>query len=151
MKRIIFLVGLLPFFCQSNYAQDKSGKKPELVWHTDATKAHELSVKTKKPIFGFFTGSDWCGWCKKLQNDVFSKPEFVAWAKKNVILLELDFPKRTQLPQELAQQNAGLQQAFRVQGYPTIWIFFMTQEGQEKKFLDQANKILKSQSEKAQG
>ncbi|WP_317899864.1 thioredoxin family protein [Aurantibacillus circumpalustris] len=108
------------------YAQkDTLKKKDELVWYTDLMQANEVSKTTKKPIFAFFTGSDWCVWCWKLQSDVFSKPEFIDWAKKNVVLLELDFPKRKSLSPELAQQNNSLQQTFQVQGYPTIWLFFM--------------------------
>jgi thiol-disulfide isomerase/thioredoxin len=95
-----------------------------LEWHTDLAKARAISDATKKPIFGFFTGSDWCGWCHRLQANVFAKPAFVEWAKNNVVLLELDFPRRKQLPQELAQQNASLQQAFQVGGYPTIHLFY---------------------------
>jgi len=114
-------------------AQKKS-KTKELVWHTDVHKAREISAKTKKPIFAFFTGSDWCGWCRKLQNDVFQKDEFKEWAAKNVILLELDFPRRKQLAPELMQQNAELQQAFQVRGYPTIWIFNLSKGAQDKQF-----------------
>jgi thioredoxin-related protein len=99
-------------------------EKSDLVWHTDLMKAQELSNTSKKPIFGFFTGSDWCGWCHKLQADVFAKPAFKEWAKQNVILLELDFPRRKQLAPELAQQNMGMQQALQVRGYPTIWLFY---------------------------
>ena len=65
------------------------------VWHTDLDKATEISNKTKKPLLLFFTGSDWCGWCIKLQKEVLHTPEFDAWAKENVVLLELDYPKRT--------------------------------------------------------
>ena len=97
--------------------------KNGLTWYTDINKAYDVSKKLKKPIFAFFTGSDWCGWCHKLEANVFHKPGFQQWAKQNVILLELDFPRRTQLPKAQAEQNAGLQQAFQVQGYPTIWIF----------------------------
>src|SRR4051812_4548295 len=83
--------------------------KNGLEWYTDLNKANEAATKTGKPLFAFFTGSDWCGWCRKLNADVFDKPGFKAWAKKNVVLLEVDFPRRKQLPQELAEQNAGLQ------------------------------------------
>jgi thioredoxin-related protein len=85
---------------------------------------HEISKSSNKPIFAFFTGSDWCGWCHKLQRDVFAKKDFIDWANKSVVLLELDFPKRKQLPTELAQQNYSLQQQFQVTGYPTVWIFY---------------------------
>lgn len=99
--------------------------KDGLTWYTDINQAYDVSSKTHKPIFGFFTGSDWCGWCHKLEADVFSKDEFKKWAAKNVILLELDFPRRKQLPEALVKQNNSLQQFFKVQGYPTIWLFNM--------------------------
>ena len=70
----------------------------------------------------FFTGSDWCGWCIKLQKAVFSKPDFVKWATKNVVLVELDFPRRTKISEELTAQNRNLQQMFGVRGYPTVWL-----------------------------
>jgi thioredoxin-related protein len=147
-----------PLFAQSH-------TEGGLEWYTDLMKAQEKSKATNKPIFGFFTGSDWCGWCHKLQNDVFSKPAFVKWAKEKVILLELDFPRRKQLSPELMQQNGSLQQAFRVQGYPTIWMFTMEKDKatpnmninplgslgypsgaepgkEEVKFLSEANNIL---------
>ncbi|PKP15620.1 MAG: thioredoxin family protein [Bacteroidetes bacterium HGW-Bacteroidetes-23] len=93
----------------------------ELTWHTDVNKAIEISSKTNKPMLLFFTGSDWCGWCIKLQKEVFFKPEFAEWAN-NVVLVELDFPRKTKLEPALAQQNAQMQQIFQVSGYPTIWL-----------------------------
>lgn len=105
-----------------------------LTWYTDVNKAHEASTKSKKPVFAFFTGSDWCGWCIRLQKNVFEKPGFKEWAKKNVILLELDFPRKKELPQALVEQNNGLQQFFGVQGFPTIWIFTMSKDKATNKF-----------------
>jgi protein disulfide-isomerase len=49
--------------------------------------------------------------------------EFKEWAEDNVILLELDFPRRKQIPNEYRQQNANLQRAFKVRGFPTVWVF----------------------------
>lgn len=103
--------------------ENREKEAPELKWYTDFTQANELSQKTGKPIFGFFTGSDWCGWCKRLQANVFSKDDFKKWADESVILLELDFPRRTQLPPKTMQQNRELAQLFKVKGYPTVWIF----------------------------
>ena len=93
----------------------------ELVWNNNLNKAMEISKKTNKPLMLFFTGSDWCGWCIRLQTEVFKKPEFAAWAKENVVLVEVDFPRRTALSAELTAQNNELQQFFAVQGYPTVW------------------------------
>ena len=123
MKHLLAV--LLISFSLNGFAQQK-----ELVWHTDVNKAIELSVKTEKPLFMFFTGSDWCGWCKRLQKEVFFKPEFAIWANKNVVLVELDFPRRTKLSAELQKQNRELQQMFGVRGYPTIW--FINPEKQEE-------------------
>jgi thiol-disulfide isomerase/thioredoxin len=81
-------------------------------------------LKNKKPIFAFFTGSDWCGWCKRLQANVFAKQAFIDWANANVILLELDFPRGKTLSPELTKQNSELQQALGVRGYPTIWLLY---------------------------
>jgi thioredoxin-related protein len=160
-KSFIYLCILLFSFASSNAQETKGG----LVWHTDIMKANELSKASGKPIFAFFTGSDWCGWCIKLQKDVFAKQSFIDWAKKNVILVELDFPRRKQLPKELAQQNAGLQQALQVQGYPTVFLLYLNKEKdtdkinintlgslgypsqaipgkEDAKFLEQANELL---------
>jgi protein disulfide-isomerase len=161
LTKVFFIaLGLLLLAGQNLQAQTV---KDGLTWYTDVNKAYDASKKSKKPIFAFFTGSDWCGWCHKLEAAVFHKPGFQQWAKQNVILLELDFPRRTQQPQELAQQNAQLQQAFGVQGYPTIWMFNLDKDkagkfniaalgslgypdgprGQEESiFLANANKIL---------
>lgn len=104
----------------------------ELEWHTDMNKAMELSQKNKKPLLLFFTGSDWCGWCMRLQKEVLKTEEFAKWANDNVILVELDFPKRTAQSAELKQQNASLARSFAVQGYPTVW-FVDVQKGEDKK------------------
>jgi thioredoxin-related protein len=111
------LVVLLVAFSLNGFAQQK-----ELVWHTDVDKAINLSVQSGKPLFFFFTGSDWCGWCIKLQKEVFFLPEFKKWATKNVILVELDFPKRTPISPDLKKQNRELASMFGVRGYPTVWL-----------------------------
>ena len=111
------LVVLLVAFSLNGFAQQK-----ELVWHTDVDKAINLSVQSGKPLFFFFTGSDWCGWCIKLQKEVFFLPEFKKWATKNVILVELDFPRRTPISDDLKKQNRELANMFGVRGYPSVWL-----------------------------
>lgn len=118
------------------YASTKEG------WLVDLDEAYAISVKEKKPILANFTGSDWCGWCKRLDADVFTKPEFKEWAKKNVVLLELDFPRRFQIPQKNQQQNAAMQQALGITGYPTIWLINMTKDPVTNKY--QLNKLGKT-------
>ncbi len=125
------------------------------------SKASELSMKENKPLMMFFTGSDWCGWCIRLQKEVFKTEEFTKWAKENVILVELDFPKRTPQDESIKMQNAQLQQIFQVRGYPTVWLVNpeKTAEGKvnlsalgstgyvaggPEKWLESANNIMKN-------
>jgi thioredoxin-related protein len=89
-------------------------------WTTDYQAALKESKKTNKAILMNFTGSDWCGWCIRLKNEVFSKEEFIAYANENLILLELDFPKRKQINADLKTQNINLARKHGVRGYPTI-------------------------------
>jgi thioredoxin-related protein len=112
MKKII--VALLLF--AGSFAADAQ----ELVWETNVTKAMAISTETKKPLLLFFTGSDWCGWCIRLQKEVLKTPEFAAWAKENVVLVELDYPRKAPQTDDIKKQNNELQMAFGIQGFPTI-------------------------------
>jgi protein disulfide-isomerase len=115
MKTFLFSLALcLATF--GSYAQDHQLQE----WYSDVNQAILKSEETGKPLFLFFTGSDWCGWCIRLQKEVFQTPYFTKWAKENVILVELDFPRQKQLPDQIRQQNQKLQQIFQVQGYPTV-------------------------------
>ena len=112
MKKII--VALLLF------AGSYTSGAQELVWETNVTKAMEISNETKKPLLLFFTGSDWCGWCIRLQKEVLRTPEFAVWAKENVVLVELDYPRKATQTDAIKKQNNDLQQIFGIQGFPTI-------------------------------
>ena len=96
-------------------------------WLTSYNDAVAQSKASGKPILMDFTGSDWCGWCKKLKAEVFETNEFKQWAGSNVVLLELDFPRRTAQSPAIKKQNEELAQKFGVSGYPTI--IFATSAG----------------------
>ncbi|GAB4248258.1 MAG: hypothetical protein Kow0079_00320 [Vicingaceae bacterium] len=125
---IITLIVTQLTFAQETYKAENEG------WEVDINKAYELSKKTGKPIMANFTGSDWCGWCKRLKFEVFDKEEFKKWAAENVVLLELDFPRKKFIPDEIKKQNYSLQQAFGVTGYPTIWVFYLDQDTETKQY-----------------
>jgi thiol:disulfide interchange protein len=119
---------------QAPVAQVMSHEPENAGWLTNLDQAYALSQKTGKPIMANFTGSDWCGWCKKLTASVFSQPDFKTWADKNVVLLELDYPRRKELPDLIKQQNANLQQAFQVGGYPTVWVFDLAKSADKNEY-----------------
>ena len=68
----------------------------------------------------YFTGSDWCGWCKKLHAEVLDRPEFSQWAGKNVVLFKADFPEELAQSQTIKDQNNQLARKYRISGFPTV-------------------------------
>src|SRR5580693_1129688 len=79
MKRL--LVGLLTL------STILSAGAEELEWLTDVPAALAKAKAENKIVFMDFTGSDWCGWCMKLKSDVFSQPQFTAFAKANFVMV----------------------------------------------------------------
>lgn len=133
MKKV-FLFSLLFLaafqgFSQAEYKAENEG------WLVKVEEAFAQSQATGKPILANFTGSDWCGWCKRLTAAVFTQDEFKTWAADNVILLELDFPRRKQIPAEIRSQNQQLQQAFGVSGFPTVWVFRLEQDKEKPQMM----------------
>jgi protein disulfide-isomerase len=89
-------------------------------WKTDYSAALAEAAKENKMVLLDFTGSDWCGWCIKLQKDTFSRPEFKKFAQESLVLVELDFPRGKTQSDELKKQNEELAEKFGVQGFPTL-------------------------------
>lgn len=124
MKKIVLIALFLISASSTVKAQD-------LKWYTDVREAITVSNKEQKPMLMFFTGSDWCGWCIRLQNEVLKTDEFKKWAATNVILVELDYPRAVAQSPEIKNQNNELQQAFGIQGFPTV--FFTSAESKDGK------------------
>lgn len=98
-------------------------------WMTDWEAAKAKAKAENKPILINFTGTDWCGWCIRIEKEVFSKKEFQEYAEKNLILMEVDFPKKKELSAEIKAQNKALDKEFKIEGYPTI--FLLDAEGKK--------------------
>ncbi|HVF73055.1 MAG TPA: thioredoxin family protein [Chthoniobacterales bacterium] len=91
-------------------------------WQTDYAKALQTAKSQNKRVLLDFTGSDWCGPCIQLKKTVFSTSEFLAYADKNLILVEVDYPKRKKQSAELVKQNQKLEKEYGIdeKGYPTL-------------------------------
>ena len=113
MKKMTLGLLLCWFALQGLAAED-------LNWQTDLPKAQEQAKKEGKLVMMDFTGSDWCGWCIKLHKEVFSQPEFADYAKKNLVLVQVDFPRAKPQSDELKKANLALQDKYKIEGYPTI-------------------------------
>jgi len=92
----------------------------EATWLTDYDAALKQAAAEKKPVLIDFTGSDWCGWCIRLDKEVFSQKEFVDYAAANLVLLKLDFPHKKELPAAEKAQNEKLAKKYKIEGFPTI-------------------------------
>ncbi len=89
-------------------------------WLTDFEAAKAAAAEQGVPILVNFSGSDWCGWCIKLDEEVLEKAEFTTFAADNLVLFNADFPRRTELPEALAAQNEKLAEQYALRGFPTI-------------------------------
>jgi thioredoxin-related protein len=92
----------------------------EEAWMTDYAKAAEKAKADNKLLLMDFSGSDWCGWCIKLDKEIFDTKEFKEYAAENLVLLKLDFPKKKTLPPEEKEQNQKLAREYGIKGYPTV-------------------------------
>ena len=139
-KRNGFLLLVLGFVLTGfAYAQDVAADAPETAsieraengirtkgaalgeWTQDYEAALALAKAEKKPVLLNFTGSDWCYWCKLMDQGVFSKPEWKKWAAKHLVCVWVDFPRNPALvPDIYRQRNQTLSQRYDVQGYPTF-------------------------------
>jgi len=89
-------------------------------WLNDYKKAQQEAKATNKFLLLDFTGSDWCGWCKKFDREILSQSQFKDFARGNLVLVELDFPRAKPQNPEVKKQNLELAQQYQVQGFPTI-------------------------------
>jgi protein disulfide-isomerase len=116
MKRSLSLLAALAIFTVTGAVQAAEGAS----WSTDYQAALKEAKAANKPILADFTGSDWCTWCIRLGEDTFSKSEFAAFAKDNLVLLEVDFPQGKAQAASVKKQNEELAAKFGVEGFPTL-------------------------------
>ena len=76
-----------------------------------------------------FTGSDWCPPCKQLKKNVFSSEGFATFAKANLVLVEVDFPRAKKQSAELKKANQALSEKFAIEAYPTVIV--LSSEGKQ--------------------
>jgi protein disulfide-isomerase len=91
-------------------------------WLEDLAKAQAAAKAAKKMVLLDFTGSDWCGACIKLDKEVYSSKEFTTFAKKNLVLVKVDFPKKKKQSDSLKKTNEALMEKYGVEAFPTMVI-----------------------------
>ncbi len=116
---IYILISIVMLYCTKVEALD---------WETDFKKASSAAKASGKYIMLDFSGSDWCGWCIKLEKEVFTQDTFKDFAEKNLVCVLVDFPRKKKQTGELKQQNRDLATKYGIRGYPTIIILSPDEE-----------------------
>ncbi|VGO19893.1 thioredoxin family protein [Pontiella sulfatireligans] len=99
---------------------DSDGATPGK-WTMDLDAAKQLAEEKQLPILLDFSGSDWCGWCKIMEENVFTQPEWKTYAQENLVMVLLDFPSdKSLVPEKYVERNKALKGEYSVQGYPTF-------------------------------
>ena len=89
-------------------------------WKADFEAALAEAESQNKHVLVNFTGSDWCGWCIKLDKEVFSQDAFKQFAANELVLVEVDFPRKSKQSEVIKAQNEALAEKYGIRGFPTI-------------------------------
>ncbi|WP_201456330.1 disulfide reductase DsbH [Chlamydia sp. 17-3921] len=98
-----------------------------LIWES-YLQAMQNSQKDNRPVCLFFTGSDWCIWCIKMQQQILTTPDFISFAKDHLHMVELDFPQNPS-QKNLDPQRYELKSQYDVKGFPQL--VFIDEQGKE--------------------
>lgn len=94
--------------------------RADSAWGTNYKKAQEEAKASNKLVLLNFTGSDWCGYCIEFDRLILSQPQFKDYAAKNLVLVEVDFPRQKPQSVETRKQNQELFERYQVEGFPTL-------------------------------
>ena len=111
---------ILLSLCFLSAAGALAAEPASLSWRSDYASALQEGRETGKPLLLFFTGSDWCVWCKRLHQEVFQSGEFAREVGSSFVFVEIDSPMRRTLKPELQRQNERLKQQFQVKAFPSV-------------------------------
>lgn len=136
----IFTVLWLLFWCLNQGIGEttlEKGTQPEINWITAFPEGLNLAKSKEKSIMvSFYT--DWCKWCKKLEETTYPDPEVVEFLS-DLVCMKID-----------AGKDTVISKRFRIHGYPSI--LFLESDGKEidrivgylppEKFLKETKDIL---------
>lgn len=146
----------LIFACACCIAATASGAKLSKSvpqgWGEDFEAAKQEAANDGKLLLIAFSGSDWCGWCVKMEKEIYSDKKFISRAKKNFVLVMIDNPRNKEILSDLAKkQNGAVTSQFGISGYPTTVValpsgkevkrFMGFQNGGVKAFLDKLAEV----------
>jgi rhodanese-related sulfurtransferase/thioredoxin-related protein len=121
----ILLAGMVAAAANSPTPLATQSPATGLTWLTDLPSAQARAKAEKKSVLLFFHGSDWCPACVEMQRQVFDSPTFAEFARRALVLVDVDFPDKHKQDEELRRANVALKARFNLspvadEGFPTI-------------------------------
>ncbi len=104
-------------------------------WSGNFNEAQQQARQSHKMILVNFSGSDWCGPCIRLRNEILETTAFDDYAQDHLVLVRADFPrqKKNQLSKDQVKRNEALADKYNAEGkFPFTLL------------LDENGKVLKS-------
>jgi len=89
-------------------------------WITDLNTAKTIAAQQDRYIFLVFTSMESGEWSKKMDEEIFQTDEFKQFARKNLVLVRIDFPPGGGQSQSVAAENKRLADQFNIRGFPTV-------------------------------
>ena len=140
MKAIltIIMAMLVLCACQKNENKNVAGGVPEEettasatqkpvvepqddgIWTVNFDFAKKIAAEKNIDLLILFTGSDWCVWCQRLGDEVFSDEKFQEEVIKKFVPVKLDFPRNVDFPENIKQSYRSLADKYGIRGYPTV-------------------------------
>lgn len=122
MNKLLFFITTFLLFIYSSFGQpSENNSVNKNIWTTDYDEAVQLSIEENKPLLIYFTGSDWCIYCKRLKRDFLNSEKFKNRVGNDIVFYEANFPRNKGLvTSKQKKDNSFLKQKFQVRMYPTL-------------------------------
>lgn len=141
MRKVILIFSAFAFLMAAGPGDKKSaGAKKEkaeagaasaeVIWLNYEDGLKKAKAENKNIFIDFYT--NWCGWCKRLDKDVYSDSAVRIVLTKHFITVKTnaESPRRFTLEDGKEYTDASLaREVYRVQGYPALW--FLTATGEQ--------------------
>ncbi len=87
-------------------------------WQLDLNAAMKQAAANHKNVLLSFSGSDWCGPCKRMEEEIFDTKSFTGFADSNLVLVNADFPrnKKNQLSAHQQSENNAVADKYNPDG-----------------------------------
>lgn len=91
---------------------------PGVSWSGNFQEAQTAALTSHKLILVNFSGSDWCGPCIRLRQEILESKVFEDYATSHLLLVRADFPrqKKNQLSKAQVQLNEALADKYNPEG-----------------------------------